>query len=1207
MGRFRQALSTSAIIGVAYAGITVVAPPAHATVFQVSVTTDENDGDVTGTDLSLREAVGLVNASPGNHLIELQAGETYSLTLNCVPGNEDLNTGGDLDITADNSAVTIRANGLTTATIAVDASCPGERLFHVLDGSSLILENLVLTGGNLAAAAADQSGHDGGAIKTTGDLTLEGSSVIGNRGGAAGNPDTVDTVGGRGGAVFIAGDLTAINSTIADNWSGDGAAASAAGRRSSGGSGGAIYMSTTSSAVTLINATVHSNRAGAGGPASGAAIGGDGGVGGAVYSVGPVTLSGGRLGGTNTATENRAGAGGFGPTTPGVGGDGGGVFVTSSGVVSAAGNAQLTFNHAGDGGSVASGVGGDGGSGGAIAGRGPITLTGVTLADNTAGAGGLSASSGSGGRGGHGGAAVLTSTNGTLNGVSVGRNAAGVGGGGLSSSDGGNGGSGGAVHVDGGSLTVTASLIGFNDAGAGGPSAGGTGGGGGSGGALSGDRRTTVEPVLSIIGSTISDNETGAASTGGAGGIGGGIVQRFGTLSLTRVLLRGNTALGGTGGGNGGGAALDLAVFSTINSTIAGNTAAATGGGVWSNGSSYVRFSSIDDNTAPTGSAIDSSGPGSIGASVLGGSGGACADPLILVSVGHNAELAGTTCGLAHATDQSSVVTTALGALADNGGPTLTMLPTNPGPLFGHLPVVDCAAMSDPVTTVDQRGLARPVGQCEIGAVELATVIVPAPIDTTANGGPTTVDPVGGAGGSGTTPSPGSVTIIIPPLHGTAIVDPVTGVITYTPEVGFTGTDQFVYKVCAANDPSICGTATVTVNVVSPILDGSSTTTSRPVPIGASRFIALPPARIFDTRVRDTAQSGYVAAGGRIDVDVTGAAGVPETGVSAVVMNVTATEAGGAGFVTVWPTGADIPVASSLNLVEAGQTVPNLVTVPVGADGRVSFFTQSGAHLLADVAGYYTTSGASSAGRFVSMSPTRVFDTREAGEHQGRLGENGQLRVQLSGRSGLPSTGVSAVALNVTIADGGGPGFVTVWPGGDDRPLASNLNVSTTGENVPNLVVVPLGADGTVSLFTQSGGHLLADIAGYFTDSTAPISGQGLFVPISPHRVFDTRTGNIIAADGTIDVPTVGVAGLPSSGVGAVSLNVTATESIAPGFVTAYPTGTERPLASLLNLNRVNETRPNATLIAVGTDGKVSYFTQSGTHLLADVTGYFIN
>ncbi len=1207
MGRCRRVLSAIVVSGIASVGITFIAPSAHAAVFQVSITSDENDGDVTAADLSLREAIGLVNASPGNHLIELQAGESYSLTLNCVPGNEDLNVGGDLDLTADNSAVTIRANGLTTATIAVDVSCPGERIFHVLDGSSLILENLILTGGNLAAAAADQSGYDGGAIKTTGDLTLEDSSVIGNRAGAAGTPTTVDTVGGRGGAVFIAGDLTAINSTIADNWAGDGAAASAAGRRSSGGAGGAIYMSTTSSAVTLINAIVHSNRAGAGGPASGSAIGGDGGVGGAVYSVGPVTLSGGRLGGTDTATENRAGNGGFGPTTPGVGGDGGGTFVTSSGVFTAAGNAQVTFNRAGDGGSVASGTGGDGGSGGAIAGRGPVTLTGVTVADNSAGSGGLSASSGIGGRGGHGGGVVLSSTNGTFNGITMGRNAAGTGGAGLSSSDGGHGGSGGAVHVDGGSLTVNSSLIGFNDAGAGGSSAGGTGGGGGGGGALSGDRRTTVEPVISVNSSTISFNETGGAATGGAGGLGGGILQRYGTLSLNRTLLRGNSALGGTGGAHGGGLALDLAVLSAINTTIAGNTAAGTGGGYWSNGSSFLRFVSIDDNTATAGAAIDSAGPGTIGASVVGGAGGACSAPLTLVSTGHNAELGGTSCGFTHATDQSNIAVTALGALADNAGPTWTMAPANPGPLFGRVPAVDCAAMTDPVTTVDQRGLARPVGQCEIGAVELATVIVPVPIDTTADGGPTTVDPVGGTGGSGTTPSPGSVTIIIPPLHGTAIVNPTTGVITYTPDVGFTGVDQFVYMVCAANDPTICGVATVTVNVVSPILDGSSTTTSRPVPIGASRFVALPPARLFDTRVPNTPYSGFVGAGARIDVDVTGAAGVPETGVSAIVMNVTATEAGGVGFVTVWPTGSEMPVASSLNLASAGQTVPNLVTVPVGTDGRVSFYTQSGAHLLADVAGYYTTSGATSAGRFISLGPSRVFDTREPGEHQGRLDENGQITVQLAGRSGLPSTGVSAVALNVTIADGGGPGFVTAWPGGTERPLASNLNVTAAGENVPNLVVVPLGADGTVSLFTQSGGHLLADVTGYFTDGTAPISGQGLFVPISPHRVFDTRTGAIVPADGTIDVPTVGVAGLPSSGVGAVSLNVTATESVAPGFVTAYPTGTDRPVVSLLNLNRVNETRPNATLIAVGAEGRISYFSQSGTHLLADVTGYFVN
>ena len=64
-------------------------------------------------------------------------------------------------------------------------------------------------------------------------------------------------------------------------------------------------------------------------------------------------------------------------------------------------------------------------------------------------------------------------------------------------------------------------------------------------------------------------------------------------------------------------------------------------------------------------------------------------------------------------------------------------------------------------------------------------------------------------------------------------------------------------------------------------------------------------------------------------------------------------------------------LASALNEPAAGATTSNQVTVPLGADGKVSIFTQSGAHLVADVAGYYVT-----AGGFHSLMPTRILDTR---------------------------------------------------------------------------------------------------------------------------------------------------------------------------------------------------------------------------------------
>ena len=141
------------------------------------------------------------------------------------------------------------------------------------------------------------------------------------------------------------------------------------------------------------------------------------------------------------------------------------------------------------------------------------------------------------------------------------------------------------------------------------------------------------------------------------------------------------------------------------------------------------------------------------------------------------------------------------------------------------------------------------------------------------------------------------------------------------------------------------------------------------------------------------------------------------SGVSAVVLNVTATEAEAAGFVTVWPTGQERPNASNLNLERVGQTIPNLVVVPVGAGGRVSLYAQSAVHLLADVAGWFSDASAGSAvaGLFVPVAPARVLDTRDGtGTVAGALGPDASVDLGLGARGGLPASGMAAVVLNIT-------------------------------------------------------------------------------------------------------------------------------------------------------------------------------------------------
>src|SRR5690606_15651390 len=107
--------------------------------------------------------------------------------------------------------------------------------------------------------------------------------------------------------------------------------------------------------------------------------------------------------------------------------------------------------------------------------------------------------------------------------------------------------------------------------------------------------------------------------------------------------------------------------------------------------------------------------------------------------------------------------------------------------------------------------------------------------------------------------------------------------------------------------------------------------------------------------------------GGRIlTIDVTGAAGVPANGVAAVSLNVTATGADLAGYLTVWACG-DRPTASSVNYT-AGQAVPNAVIAPVSADGTICVYSRVDAHVIIDVNGWFATGT-----QFHPVPTTRMF------------------------------------------------------------------------------------------------------------------------------------------------------------------------------------------------------------------------------------------
>ena len=368
-----------------------------------------------------------------------------------------------------------------------------------------------------------------------------------------------------------------------------------------------------------------------------------------------------------------------------------------------------------------------------------------------------------------------------------------------------------------------------------------------------------------------------------------------------------------------------------------------------------------------------------------------------------------------------------------------------------------------------------------------------------------------------------------------------------------------------------------------------------PAPTAPGAFVPVGPSRVLDTR-----NTNAVGADSSVSFQVGGVSGIPEK-VSAVVFNLTVTEPKSFGFITAHAAGTNLPNASNQNF-SRGQTVANSVTVPVGADGKVTLFNRSSdtTQLIADVAGYYLAGAPVAAGTFAPLNPSRLLDTRRTNP----VGADSSVSFQVGGASGIPAK-VSAVVFNLTVTEPQSFGLITAYASGATRPTTSNQNLSK-GQTVPNSVTVPVGDDGKVTLFNRSSGttHLIADVAGYYLTGTPVVAGA--FVPLNPSRMLDTRSTAPAAADSSVSFLVGGAPGIPAR-VSAAVFNLTVTEPQSFGFVTAYASGITPPNASTQNFT-TGQTVPNSVTSPVGTDRKVTVFNRSSgtTHLIADVAGYYL-
>jgi hypothetical protein len=422
---------------------------------------------------------------------------------------------------------------------------------------------------------------------------------------------------------------------------------------------------------------------------------------------------------------------------------------------------------------------------------------------------------------------------------------------------------------------------------------------------------------------------------------------------------------------------------------------------------------------------------------------------------------------------------------------------------------------------------------------------------------------------------------------------PVTGVLA-TPgavDVTWSATTNSSGAFSTTLTPTTAGTATVRASTTGNTRYSGASATSAPITVSQppAGFTGKTPTRVLDTRIGLGAPKAPLGAGHTLTLTVPG---LP-AGTTAVAMNVTTTGPTAASYLTVYPGGAPRP-ANPTAYFGTATTLAHLVLVPVGPGNTVTFYSNAGTvSVIADVVGY---DAFGSGARFTAKAPTRVLDTRIGlGAPKVALSAGRTLILTIHG---LPA-GTTAVALNVTVTAPTAASYMTVYPGGARRPLASNLNF-VLGQTIPNMVLVPVGPDSTVTFYNNAGAvSVVADLTG----SYGPAAGAW-FTASTSTTVLDTATG--IGAPkaklGAGRALTLTVPSLPA-GTTAAAVIVTVSSPTAAGFLTVYPGGAARPLASNLNfVAGVNAT--NLVMVPVGPGGIVTFFNATGTvDVIADILG----
>jgi len=241
-------------------------------------------------------------------------------------------------------------------------------------------------------------------------------------------------------------------------------------------------------------------------------------------------------------------------------------------------------------------------------------------------------------------------------------------------------------------------------------------------------------------------------------------------------------------------------------------------------------------------------------------------------------------------------------------------------------------------------------------------------------------------------------------------------------------------------------------------------------------FYPVPPCRVADTRGGAGPLAGPALAQRQTRVIPVSASacGVPGNA-GAYSLNLTVVPAASLGYITVWPTGAPMPVVSALN-APTGSVTANAAIVPAGTGGAINTYATNTTDLIIDINGYFAPAGTGGLS-FYGMTPCRTVDTRNPPGPLGGPALTAIRSFSVSSSCGLPPE-AQAYSLNATVVPAGTLGYLTLWPAGGTAPCVSTLN-SLDGSVVSNAAIVPT-ASGVIDAFATNSTALILDVNGYF-------------------------------------------------------------------------------------------------------------------------------